>query len=235
MYTLLCGGLTEGEGSQSRIHIIVFYKLSRKFWSANCKRTEDSQASDSLGLYLNSSVSGTSGPASPGMPKKHAPKFAYTKPSYVHPSLQSSRAPTAPGTPAPRTVNERIQQLRREAAPRASSERRDEVTEVVTKRTVPPTLRRLLQMPEVDVPRPKPGSRAARVSRTDRPPPGPAPPSSWLHDSRHAPDHIRKLTAAGRSQGEHRVSQSRLGLLARVYYGAFQVSYCWWQHAVIKV
>src|SRR3954468_18643878 len=121
------------------------------------------------------------------MPKKHHPNYAHIKPSYVHPSLQGSRSTGSSSPAAPQTVNERIQQLRREQAPRATIERRDEVTEVVTHRTVPPDLRRILHMAEVNAPLPKPGTRTRLIRQGARPPPGPAAPSSWLQSSRHAP------------------------------------------------
>ncbi|KAK7190479.1 hypothetical protein DPSP01_005294 [Paraphaeosphaeria sporulosa] len=124
------------------------------------------------------------------MPKKHQPTYASTKPTYVHPSLQSSRNAASSSTPSPQTVNERIQQLRREQAPRATAQRRDEVSEVVSgQRTVPPELRRILHMAEVDAPKPKPGRRRMHG---ERPPPGPAAPTSWLSRSRWAPDYARK-------------------------------------------
>jgi hypothetical protein len=119
------------------------------------------------------------------MPKKHTPTFAKPQGS-VHPSLESrSTASTAPA--APKTVNDRINQLRREQAPRATAQRRNEIIDVVTQRTVPPALRHILNIPEIDPPRPKAG-RPQRQVRTRRPPPGPAPPASWLNESRHAPD-----------------------------------------------
>lgn len=127
------------------------------------------------------------------MPKKHTPSFTHTKPSYVHPSLQSSRSSSSAGTTEPQTVNQRIQQLRREQAPRTTPERRNEITDVITQRTVPPALRKILNMTEVDAPRPKAGLRSRRAPQQGpRPPPGPATPSSWLLSSRHAPNHLRK-------------------------------------------
>jgi hypothetical protein len=128
------------------------------------------------------------------MPKKHAPTYTQTKPSYVHPSLQSSRSASSSSPAPPQTVTERIQQLRREQTPRASSSRRDEVTEIVSSRTLPKQLRQVLGSAEVDAPPPKPGNRSARTPRRGaRPPPGPAAPGSWLQTSRHAPPHIRNL------------------------------------------
>ncbi|KAF2660600.1 hypothetical protein K491DRAFT_711507 [Lophiostoma macrostomum CBS 122681] len=129
------------------------------------------------------------------MPKKHAPSYTHTKPSYVHPSLQSSRSASSSAPAEPQTVTQRIQQLRREQTPRASSSRRDEVTEIVSSRTLPKQVRQVLHMAEVDSPPPKPGNRTSRAPRRGgaRPPPGPAAPSSWLQTSRHAPPHIRNL------------------------------------------
>ncbi|KAF2184049.1 hypothetical protein K469DRAFT_751104 [Zopfia rhizophila CBS 207.26] len=111
------------------------------------------------------------------MPKKHAPNYIHTKPSYVHPSLQSSRSSISSTPLAPQTVTERIQQLRREQAPRATSERRDEVTEVLGSRTRNPAY------------------------QTRRSPPGPATPSSWLVDSRHALP-FRRLRELNAEDGE---------------------------------
>ena len=150
------------------------------------------------------------------MPKKHAPSYTHTKPSYVHPSLHSSRSP--PASPSgPQTVNERLQQLRREQAPRASPERRDEITEVVTQRTVPPELRRILHLVEVDAPRPKPGSRsrmAALRGGRSRPPPGPAAPNSWA-EAAQLTRKSREKKCAGRP--------IEFGLLAKVNDTEFKV------------
>ncbi|KAF2200773.1 hypothetical protein GQ43DRAFT_441249 [Delitschia confertaspora ATCC 74209] len=132
------------------------------------------------------------------MPKKHTPKYTTTSNSYVHPSLQSSRSSSSAPPPA-QTVNERIRQLRREQAPRGVADRRDEITDLVTARNLPPALRRILNIPEVNPPREKLGTRT-RVGtpiRSRRPPPGPAAPNSWLQNSRHAPRHLRQLNGAG--------------------------------------
>lgn len=154
------------------------------------------------------------------MPKKHAPAYTQNKPSYVHPSLQSSRASTS--TPAePQTVNQRIQQLRREQTPRATPEQRDELTSVVSSRTVPPDLRRILHIPEVNAPKPKPGLRSRRVTGSARPPPGPAAPNSWLLSSRHAPDYVRKMR---RRQSGGETGAPKFCLLARVTNDEHRVS-----------
>ncbi|KAF2807124.1 uncharacterized protein BDZ99DRAFT_421036, partial [Mytilinidion resinicola] len=100
------------------------------------------------------------------MPKKHNPVFAKPQGS-VHPSLEQRPIISHPS--APKTVNERINQLRREQAPRATAERRNEIIDV-------------------------PGRPQGQV-RTRRPPPGPAPPASWLSQSQYAPSEVRKLPA----------------------------------------
>jgi hypothetical protein len=154
------------------------------------------------------------------MPKKHTPNYTKTKPSYVHPSLQSSK-PSSSSTPAsPQTVNERIQQLRREQAPRTTPDRRDEVAELVTHRTIPPELRRILHMAEVNSPLPKPGIRSRAPRAGARPPPGPAAPSSWLNRSRHAPDHIRNLRKYRIGEGH---GPERFCILARLHDEEYKV------------
>lgn len=146
------------------------------------------------------------------MPKKHAPTYTKAKPTYVHPSLQSSRASSSLAPSEPQTVNQRIQQLRREQAPRATQEQRDELTSVVSSRTVPPDLRRILHIPEVNAPKPKAGLRSRRAIGGARPPPGPAAPTSWLLSSRHAPDYVRKMR---RQQSASERGAPKVCLLAR--------------------
>ncbi|EUC48372.1 hypothetical protein COCMIDRAFT_23912 [Bipolaris oryzae ATCC 44560] len=145
------------------------------------------------------------------MPKKHTPSYTTAKPSYVHPSLQSSRSTSSSVSAAePQTVNQRIQQLRREQAPRATPQQRDELTSVVSNRTVPPELRRILHIPEVNAPKPKANSRMRRANGGARPPPGPAAPTSWLQTSRHGSVLGRKKT------GQVKESAARFGTLAQV-------------------
>ena len=153
------------------------------------------------------------------MPKKHKPAYAQVKPTYVHPSLQSSRVSSST-TSEPQTVNQHIQQLRREQTPRTTPEQRDELTSVVSSRTVPPDLRRILHMPEINAPKPKPGLRSRRVIGGTRPPPGPAAPNSWLLSSRYAPDYARKMRK--RQSGDER-GAPRFCLLARVTDDVYRV------------
>jgi hypothetical protein len=147
------------------------------------------------------------------MPKKHTPSYTTAKPTYIHPSLQSSRSSASSSTTLsePQTVNQRIQQLRREQAPRATPEQRDELTSVVSSRTVPPELRRILHIPEVNAPKPKANTRTRRAVGGARPPPGPATPTSWLQTSQYAPAYLRNKR---KSEVEQRAA--RFGTLARV-------------------
>jgi hypothetical protein len=150
------------------------------------------------------------------MPKKHTPAYTTTKPSYVHPSLQRSPASSSAPTES-QTVTQRIQQLRREQAPRATPEQRDELTSAVSSRTVPPELRRILHIPEVNAPKPKTNTRTRRVAGGARPPPGPAAPTSWLQTSRHAPAYMRNKKKASNEQA------ARFGTLTRVTNEEFKV------------
>lgn len=154
------------------------------------------------------------------MPRKHTPAYTTTKPNYVHPSLQSARATPSTTPSEPQTVNQRIAQLRREQAPRASIEQRNEIHSSVSSRTVPPHLRRILAIPEVNAPKPKAGTRMRTRGRGDaRPPPGPAAPSSWLRTSRYAPVQTREY---GWKKPGERVA-STFSHLARVTEEDFQV------------
>jgi hypothetical protein len=156
------------------------------------------------------------------MPKKHTPAYTTTKPNYVHPSLQSSRATTSSAPAEPRTVNQRIAQLRREQTPRATIEQRNELASVVSSRTVPPDLRRILHIPEVNAPKPKAGTRMrTRATGGARPPPGPAAPSSWLHMSRYAPKETRDY--GWKKPGER--AASSFSNLARVTEDDFKVRF----------
>lgn len=158
------------------------------------------------------------------MPKKYTPSYTKTSSSYVHPSLQSSREPSSSSPPPPRSVNERIQQLRREQAPRSNTERINEFAELVNQRTVPPALRRILNIPEVNPPRqkdPRPASIQVGAVRARRPPPGPAAPTSWSESSRHTPAFLRKLVGLKLDGGDHDARE--FSFLATVDTGAGQV------------
>lgn len=120
------------------------------------------------------------------MPKKYQPSYNKSASNYVHPSLSSSREPPAnnAGPSSSQSVNDRLNQLRREQAPRSAIDRRNELTESLTARPVHPAVRQILNLPEVAVPRPRLVARTTNGRRV----PGPSAPQSWLESSRHAPD-----------------------------------------------
>jgi hypothetical protein len=123
------------------------------------------------------------------MPKRRNQKFTA---NIDHINAQSLRASAGPASsPSPRTVNERLAQLRIEQAPRPTLERRREIATVATAHSMPPELHNLLDMPNTAPPTPRPGSRRHRgILR--RAYAGPAAPQSWsLGTSQHAPAHIR--------------------------------------------
>ncbi|KAK7515473.1 hypothetical protein IWZ03DRAFT_379541 [Phyllosticta citriasiana] len=116
------------------------------------------------------------------MPKKRQSTFN-SKPNYVHPSLASSR-PSSSGTSQagpsnPRSVNERLNQLRREQAPKAGIQQRNELAEGLTQKALHPAVRQILNIPAVAGPRAKTPARLSNGRRI----PGPAPPQSWLEKS----------------------------------------------------
>jgi hypothetical protein len=157
------------------------------------------------------------------MPKKHTPTYTTTKANYVHPSLQSSRPTTSSAPATSQTVNQRIAQLRREQAPRATAEQRNEISSLVSSRTVPPDLRRILHIPEVNAPKPKAGTMRQRPRGPGgaRPPPGPAAPSSWLHRSRYAPKNTNNFL---RQQVLDGTPKARFSFLAATTEKDFRVS-----------
>ncbi|CAI6303163.1 unnamed protein product [Periconia digitata] len=108
------------------------------------------------------------------MPKKHQPAYASIRPTHSTSSGTSGTSRANPAAPQ-QSVNDRLQQLRREQAPRTTVQRRDEITE--------------------------PGFRYARNVGANGPgqrrPPGPAAPSSWLRASQYAPKSLRRLEREG--------------------------------------
>ncbi|KAJ5595257.1 uncharacterized protein N7459_001465 [Penicillium hispanicum] len=124
------------------------------------------------------------------MPKKHKRTFV-TKPANTpHHSLASSgarhndrlRQSTGSAAESP-SVNDLISRLRRTQLPSPSSEQNppSSSSSFASQRSVPPSLRNLLELPEPPPPRPRPdASRMAIGRRPIRRIPGPPPPESWL-------------------------------------------------------
>ena len=105
------------------------------------------------------------------MPKKRAVNLKQFQGS----SSSSSHAPGQDGGDSlTATVNERLEELRKDESFDAAQKKR-ELAELVSQRSVPPELRAILGVPEVAPPRPKTISFRDRM-RT----PGPATPQSWL-------------------------------------------------------
>lgn len=122
------------------------------------------------------------------MPKKHQ-KPRFTKPATTaHHTLASSsrrdqhdpfRSPAAAASPAQRSVNDLITHLRRTQVSQSAADNQRSPSSVLPRRSVHPSLRNVLELPETPPPRPRPGSRRVGV-RGRRRFAGPPPPESWL-------------------------------------------------------
>ena len=115
------------------------------------------------------------------MPKKrHNPLFTRPADTSHHTLLSSSprndRFQSSSSSAQP-SVNDLIHHLRRTQI--SSSDDRTNPSGFVTPRSVHPSLRNLLELPETPPPRPRPNARRVGVGRLRRTP-GPPPPESWL-------------------------------------------------------
>ncbi|KAJ5388054.1 hypothetical protein N7509_010595 [Penicillium cosmopolitanum] len=114
------------------------------------------------------------------MPKKQKKSFVYKPPSTPHHSLgpssirQNDQSRQAAGSTTDPSVNDLISHLRRT---QVSHEGPARAPSFVSPRSVHPSLRNLLHLPETPPPRPR---RTVFGSRPIRPIPGPPPPASWL-------------------------------------------------------
>ncbi|KAL6249255.1 hypothetical protein RBB50_004318 [Rhinocladiella similis] len=120
------------------------------------------------------------------MPKKHQQKALLTKPQSSTPHTLSSSKPSQSNThndTTQRSVNDLIRESR-------LHQRRNEPRPPVPANaaSIPPSLRRVLDLPPP--PAPAPQVRSNGPSRLRRIP-GPPPPRSWLTDSIHAPASVR--------------------------------------------
>ena len=110
------------------------------------------------------------------MPKKRAPRYDTKPSSPAHPSLAPAASSFSHSTsPSGDSVNHRIQQLRISQGTSPTPPR----VYPGTAPSLPPSLRKILQLPDAPPPRPRPGLRDPRLNRY-RGPAGPAPPQSWL-------------------------------------------------------
>ncbi|OAX82363.1 hypothetical protein ACJ72_03280 [Emergomyces africanus] len=148
------------------------------------------------------------------MPKKHY-KSATPKPnSTVHPSLTSfASSKIKNGDPKAkdgRSVNDLIHHLRR-----TQLSRYDEVAASLSRvapRSVHPSIRNLLELPETPPPRPRPGGTRLVGERRVRRTPGPAAPLSWLapNDSSNRQDVDEGRKIAGNDKRKINIRLDRL-------------------------
>ena len=123
------------------------------------------------------------------MPKKrHNPTFAKPVSTPHHtllisgPRNQNDRfsSPSSSSISTTTSVNDLIHHLRRTQISSSSDDRTANPTQFVAPRSVHPSLRNLLELPETPPPRPRPDARRNGVGRRVRRTPGPPPPQSWL-------------------------------------------------------
>ncbi|GAQ06380.1 lysophosphatidylcholine acyltransferase [Aspergillus lentulus] len=144
------------------------------------------------------------------MPKKHH-KHSFAKPvSPAHHTLISSgprnqnerfhasqASSSSASTPS---VNDLINHLRRTQVSRSPEDGAGSPTRFVAPRSVHPSLRNLLELPETPPPRPRPEARRVGVTgRRLRRTPGPPPPQSWLlgsHDNDTSDEDLNATNAA---------------------------------------
>ncbi|CAG8892111.1 unnamed protein product [Penicillium egyptiacum] len=123
------------------------------------------------------------------MPKKHQ-RFHVKPANLAHHSLASSGSRHDGGSgvqssASATSVNDLISHLRRTQIPSASSDEPSSPQRTqrssVAQRSVHPSLRDVLELPETAPPRPRPGPRHTVFGvRPSRPTVGPPPPASWL-------------------------------------------------------
>ncbi|KAL9111207.1 MAG: hypothetical protein Q9227_004284 [Pyrenula ochraceoflavens] len=134
------------------------------------------------------------------MPKKHNKSIAIKPKNTPHSSLKATQEPdqshgrqsssNQAAASGSSSVNDLISHLRHtQLTNEPDSPSRQSVCWKPT-RTVHPSLRNLLDVPDTPPPRPRPGARSAPGLRVRRIP-GPAPPESWLSGSIHAPEDVR--------------------------------------------
>ncbi|KAI9043858.1 uncharacterized protein KD926_002749 [Aspergillus affinis] len=125
------------------------------------------------------------------MPKKHH-NHSFSKPaSTAHHTLASSgprgsndrfRPSQASSNAESSSVNDLINHLRRtQVSPRTAEDGQESPFRQIASRSVHPSLRNLLELPEIPPPRPRPGARRVGIGgRPSRRTAGPPPPESWL-------------------------------------------------------
>lgn len=135
------------------------------------------------------------------MTKKRAPTYDTKPVGPVHPSLSSSGKPkdahslVPSNTLSDNSVNDRIQRLRNSQGVSPSLQGSQvgrpssQALILGAGPSLPPSLRRILQLPDVPVPRPRP---SLRVTGRARGLAGPAPPASWTQTAGREPRNVPK-------------------------------------------
>lgn len=145
------------------------------------------------------------------MPKKYN-RYPSIKPaSTVHPSLESSSTKRQHGDSALRprpespSVNDLIQHLRRTQVT-STNDGASNSPASLNSRTLHPSLRNILDVPETPPPRPRPNARPVG-GRFLRRTPGPPPPSSWLHNDTNARTDELQGVSVGHDQVLYRLER----------------------------
>ncbi|CAP80893.1 hypothetical protein E8E15_010375 [Penicillium rubens] len=178
------------------------------------------------------------------MPKKHQ-RF-HTKPaSLAHHSLASSGSRQDGGSglqssASTTSVNDLISHLRRTQIPNASSDdppsSQRTQRSFVAQRSVHPSLRDVLELPETAPPRPRPGPRRTIFGvRPSRPTVGPPPPASWLsQNTNRAGDQGLRARIPGAPEEEiHRLARLQGPLfpdqrsLVHLLLKSMALNWCW--------
>ncbi|WEW57107.1 hypothetical protein PRK78_002567 [Emydomyces testavorans] len=139
------------------------------------------------------------------MPKKH-PKFKAIKPeASVHHSLASSsfKSRNDGAQSDEHTVNDLIQRLRQVQLSKRQVQNVVDAAQVTAK-SMHPSIRNILELPETPPPRPRPGLRPQTGTRRLRRTPGPAAPLSWLSPTTNSETPLNNGSESGSYRGEFR-------------------------------
>ncbi|KAJ5168402.1 uncharacterized protein N7482_003996 [Penicillium canariense] len=140
------------------------------------------------------------------MPKKQKRSFVFKLADTPHHTLTSgpaqndqTRRPAGSATSEAPSVNDLISHLRRTQATSSPEHNPSSSPRSFTsQRSVHPSLRNLLEVPETPPPRPRPGSRRTAIGgRPVRLTPGPPPPDSWLSHNREGSFEEAALATTG--------------------------------------
>lgn len=160
------------------------------------------------------------------MPKRHRRLNSFKPEATVHHSLTTSRSHHDASRSDERSVNDLIQRLRRT---QQSSRQKQNAADAahITRGSIHPSLRSLLDLPEAPPPRPRHGLRPRVGTQRLRRTPGPAAPMSWLSPTSNDDLHATTGTDKGDYQAEWR---RRLDQLPGVNFPSHRS----FQHMILK-